>query len=230
MTLIDLITRPEPYLDDEEFVADWARRYKSNDRKGLLVAIEGIEGAGKTTHLNLLYYHILAENSMQKLRGLRLPMPLVREILTAERISHRAEVFFMAADRADVNDRDIQPMLKDNGVVLVGNYFFPMLTSRRQDREMVHTLHDYATDDTWADVTFVLDCPVEVAQQRLEVEGRIVRKDMQYVACDLLQASSVQQMEGIRIIDSTAPQKDAHEHIWSIVQPMIDVIGEGEEQ
>ena len=97
--------------------------------RGYLIAFEGIDGTGKSTHCKLLadYLEGLGRNVLR----LREPTDgvwgkKIREVIARGRngISPEEELELFINDRKDDVDRNIKPALEKNRVVLIDRYYF----------------------------------------------------------------------------------------------------------
>jgi dTMP kinase len=140
--------------------------------RGCLIALEGIDGCGKTTQARLLAESLGADLTFEPgatelggaLRSLLLdpkpPSPGVR-----------AEALLMAADRAQHVDELIGPALTAGRWVVTDRYSGSTLAyqgwGRGLDPEALTTVVQFATGGIEADLSVLVDVPGEVARQRL---------------------------------------------------------------
>ena len=156
-------------------------------RRGLLVAFEGGEGAGKTTQARLLAiwlreqgYDVVAtqEPGATKM-GMRLRALLLDTAHTG--LSPRAEALMYAADRAEHVESVIVPALEQGMVVVTDRYVDSSIAyqgrGRNQPVNEVAALNRWATGDLEPDLTILLDLPPQdglgrrsVSADRLEAE------------------------------------------------------------
>ncbi len=156
-------------------------------RRGLLIAFEGGEGAGKTTQARLLAiwlreqgYDVVAtqEPGATKM-GMRLRALLLDTAHTG--LSPRAEALMYAADRAEHVESVIVPALARGTVVVTDRYVDSSIAyqgrGRNQPVSEVAALNRWATGDLEPDLTILLDLPPQdglgrrsVSADRLEAE------------------------------------------------------------
>jgi dTMP kinase len=156
-------------------------------RRGMLIAFEGGEGAGKTTQARLLAiwlreqgYDVLAtqEPGATKM-GMRLRALLLDTAHTG--LSPRAETLMYAADRAEHVASVIAPALERGTVVVTDRYVDSSIAYQGRGRNQpvgeVAGLNRWATGGLEPDLTILLDLPPadglgrrSVSADRLEAE------------------------------------------------------------
>jgi dTMP kinase len=141
---------------------------------GKLFVVEGTDGSGKSTQLNLLYQWLKAEGYPVFFSEWN-SSPLVKA--TSRRAKKRhlftPTTFSLlhATDFADRTERDIIPPLKAGGIVLADRYIYTAFArdvARGCDRDWVRDVYQFAVQPT---VGFFFRAPLEVAVGRI-VSGR----------------------------------------------------------
>ncbi|MFO7737970.1 MAG: dTMP kinase [Desulfatiglandaceae bacterium] len=146
----------------------------------MFITFEGIEGCGKSTQ---------AERLVARLRKKKVPLVFtlepggtrvgkeIRRILLDPKNQHLtpfAELLLYAADRAQHVEEVIRPALDQRKWVLCDRYFDATTVYqgyvRGQDMSLVGILNEKATRGIFPDLTFLLDCEVEIAL------GRAIRR------------------------------------------------------
>lgn len=145
--------------------------------RGLFITLEGTEGGGKSTQIQLL---------AQRLRDERLPVRVLREpggTPIGEEIRHtlkhseanramtaEAELLLMNASRAQLVLEVIRPALAAGEVVLCDRFFDSTTAyqghGRCLDLKRVQAVIDFAVGDTRPDLTLLLDVPLVVSETR----------------------------------------------------------------
>jgi dTMP kinase len=137
--------------------------------RGLLLALEGGEGAGKTTQARLLGiwlrdqgYEVVATHEPGATKvGMRLRALLLDKSHAG--LSPRAEALMYAADRAEHVASVIQPALDRGAIVITDRYVDSSLAyqgaGREQPVEEVASLNRWATGGMVPDLTVLLDLP-----------------------------------------------------------------------
>jgi len=145
-------------------------------RRGLLVAFEGGEGAGKTTQARLLAiwlreqgFDVIATQEPGATKvGMRLRALLLDTAHTG--LSPRAEALMYAADRAEHVESVILPALQRGTVVVTDRYVDSSIAyqgrGRNQPVSEVAALNNWATGGVEPDLTILLDLPPEAGLSR----------------------------------------------------------------
>lgn len=141
---------------------------------GKLFVVEGTDGSGKSTQLNLLYQWLKAEGYPVFFSEWN-SSPLVKATNKRAKKRHlfTPTTFSLlhATDFADRTERDIIPPLKAGGIVLADRYIYTAFArdvARGCDREWVRSVYQFAVQPT---VAFFFRAPLEVAVNRI-ISGR----------------------------------------------------------
>jgi dTMP kinase len=185
--------------------------------RGLLITLEGIDGAGKSTQARAL-------ESLLRGRGLAVvatfepgATPLgatLRPLLLASEVALApdAEILLFLADRAEHVARVIEPALAEDTVVLCDRFVDSTLAYQGYGREA-----DVARLARWnaecagglmPDLTLLLDCPVgEGARRRRRASDRYQRYGAGYQqrVRDGFLALAAREPGRIRVIDAGRP-------------------------
>jgi len=138
---------------------------------GRLIALEGIDGSGKTTQARMLADHLGAlatfEPGATALGG-SLRSLLLDPALPA--VTGRAEALLMAADRAQHVAEVVVPALEAGGWVVTDRFSASTLAyqgyGRGMDLDQLGWLVDWATAGLRPDVSVLVDVPVAVGVER----------------------------------------------------------------
>jgi len=146
---------------------------------GLFITVEGIDGAGKTTHLTWLREHFEARRRnvvvTREPGGTALGEALRALLLRSERPAHpETEALLMFAARREHLERVILPALQDEKVVLCDRFtdatFAYQGAGSGVSPERLEILEAWVQRGLQPDVTFFFDVPVTVGQQRMAAE------------------------------------------------------------
>lgn len=147
---------------------------RESDDPGLLIAVEGLDGSGKSTQIRLLYHwlyglrlrvHFTEWNSSALVRGAT-RRGKKQQLLTPTTFS-----LVHATDFADRYERQILPMLRGGYIVLCDRYVFTSFARdavRGCDPQWLHRMYGFARQP---DFTLYFRLPLEVALGRI-LEGR----------------------------------------------------------
>lgn len=141
----------------------------------MFITVEGVEGAGKSTLMNLLAREF-ERRGVPFVRtrepggcGLGANLrPLLLDVSSS--LDGRAELFLFLADRAQHVADTIRPALERGAWVLCDRYADSTVAyqgyGRGMDVEVLQSLNDYATGGLWPDRTLLLDLSVKTGLER----------------------------------------------------------------
>ncbi len=148
--------------------------------RGLFLALEGVEGSGKTTQARLLCAWL--EGGGHRVLRVREPggtaagEEIRRVLLESEAIPARAELLLMLAARAVLVQERIRPALEAGTMVVADRYDLSTLAYQAYGRELpleeVRRMNAFATEGLRPDLTVVLEVPVELGERRRREAGR----------------------------------------------------------
>jgi dTMP kinase len=151
-------------------------------QRGRFITLEGIDGAGKSTHLPWVKEWL--ERDGRHVWATREPggTPFgerLRELLLHEKMSHLGEALLMFAARREHCEREIWPRL-ERGTWIVCDRFTDATYAYQGGghalaQETIGTLERVVLGDFRPDLTLVFDVPVAVARERL-AKGRTLDK------------------------------------------------------
>jgi dTMP kinase len=204
----------------------------------LFITMEGIEGCGKTTQLKRLAGRLeqMAVPFLSTLEpgGTEVGKKIRRILLDSRNngLTPLAELFLYAADRAQHVEEVIKPALRKGVWVLCDRFFDSTVVyqglARGQDFGLIKLLNERATQGLVPDLTFLLDCPVEVGlaratarknkgQDRFEREKMAFHRKVREGFLGLARKSP----ERFVVLDGTA-EKDALEgKIFTQLEPLL---------
>ncbi|WP_434547602.1 dTMP kinase [Paracandidimonas soli] len=197
--------------------------------RGRFITLEGVDGAGKSTHLQWLEEQLAATGarvlSTREPGGTALGETL-RELLLTRPMTLETETLLMFAARCEHLRTVIEPALADGIWVVCDRFTDASYAYQGGGRELgaqrIAVLEDWVHPDLQPDCTFLFDVPLEVARQRLE-NGRNLDRFEQENA-DFFQRTRAayharaQQHPGrFHIIDSTRSIAQIREQIAGIL-------------
>jgi len=202
---------------------------------GLFITLEGGDGAGKSTQVELLQAWLEARgHEVVRTRepgGTMLGVELRKLLLHGEHVDPRAEALLYAADRAQHIATIVRPALERGAIVVQDRYIDSSLAYQGAGRVLdiadVKRLSDWATEGLQPRVTAILDIAPQDAAARRHARGG---------ADDRLESEAAPFHEAVRdgflaiaaaepdrcvIIDATLPVDEVHAQILARVTPHL---------
>ncbi len=137
---------------------------------GLLIVIEGTDGSGKSTQLELLKKYLQEQSygvMVSEWKTSRLIADVIDDAKERNLLNATTYSLLYAADFADRLENQIIPALKSGFIVLLDRYYYTALARdvvRGQNIDWVNNLYDYAPEP---DLVFYLDMPIDVLLKRI---------------------------------------------------------------
>ncbi len=136
----------------------------------MFIAVDGIDGAGKTTLVQQLAAALIEfspiitkEPTNDSLWGMKL-----RSAAYDGRLSPDQELEYYRKDRQDHIEKLIKPALKSNRVVITDRYADSTLAFQTKTPAEADELYDKLLPETLVpDISFILKCPVEIGLSRV---------------------------------------------------------------
>jgi dTMP kinase len=206
---------------------------------GILITIEGIDGAGKSTQAQMLAEWLRAEKRDVVLTrepgGTELGERLRPLLLDGQaRVGAAAELFLYAADRAQHVEEVIRPALAAERVVICERYSDSTAAyqgyGRGLDTGFVQRVNQFATGGLVPDLTLLLDVAVELARARMAgTPDRLERQEAAFherVRAGYLELARVQP-ERLRTVDAAATPQIVFGEVQRIVSAFLASGGAG---
>ncbi|MBI5286270.1 MAG: dTMP kinase [Deltaproteobacteria bacterium] len=212
---------------------------------GLFITFEGVEGSGKTTqmemikeHLEWKGYSVLATREPggteigERIRGILLNKE-------GETLTPWAELLLYVASRAQLVADVINPALEGGRIVLCDRFSDSTIVYQGYVKglplEAIKAVNRLAVGEMKPDITFVIDCPVDVGLRRAwgridmvkggNKEDRFERKDMDFhnrVRVGYLRLAQ-EEPDRIRVIKGDRDVPIIHEEICGIIEKKLEV-------
>ena len=197
--------------------------------RGRLITVEGIDGAGKSTHLPWLKESIEGQGYRAWLTREPGGTPLgerLRELLLHQPMAQLTETLLMFAARREHCEREIWPRL-DQGIWVVCDRFSDATYAYQGGgygvaAASIEALERLALGDFRPDLTLLFDVPVEVGRERL-ADGRPLDKFerqqpgfFERVRAAYL-ARAAADPSRFRVIDSTRPHAAVRADLAAII-------------
>ncbi|HSS70423.1 MAG TPA: dTMP kinase [Casimicrobiaceae bacterium] len=205
-------------------------------RRGRFITLEGIDGAGKSTHLPRVKE--ILERSGRTVWATREPggTPLgehLRELLLHERMARLTETLLMFAARREHCEREIWPRLAAGSWVVCdrftdatyayqgGGHGVSAAIIAGFEREVLNGFRP--------DLTLVFDVPAQVGLARLADGRRLDKFERENAAFfDRVRAAYLERARAepqrCRVIDSTAPRDTVERELERIIGALIGVL------
>jgi dTMP kinase len=214
--------------------------------KGLFITLEGTEGCGKSTQVELLARRLGALG--HRVRTLREPggTPIGEEIRHTLKHSHaneamtaEAELLLMNASRAQLVREVIRPALAA-GEIVVCDRFYDSTTAyqgygRQLDLEKVKTVIHFAVGETRPNLTLFLHVPAEVSAKRLHsrqtslpfVRDRIEEADRKFFerVAHGFGVIAAKEPQRVKFVNGAQPVEAVCAAIWEHIQPVLPKVG-----
>lgn len=208
----------------------------------MFITFEGIEGCGKTTQIErlekMLLNHGITLIKTLEPGGTRAGKN-IRQMLLDSRNNDLApltELILYAADRAQHVEEVIKPALEKGKWIICDRYFDATIAyqgfARGQDIELISLLNEKATNGINPDITFLLECPVEIGLNRalkrnkelsLEDQDRFEKEKMEFhqkVRDGYLELAHKDKKRFV-IIDASQSEDAVEAAIFQAIRPFI---------
>ena len=141
-------------------------------KRAFYIALEGLEGCGKSTHTKRLGEHLDAVITREP-GGTRIGAELRAILANPDNVDmdRRTEALLMAADRAQHMAQVIQPALAHGQHVVSDRSIYSTLAYQGYGRELgveaLLSISRWALNDRLPDIVIYIDVPTEVLNERL---------------------------------------------------------------
>lgn len=158
-------------------------------KKGVLITFEGGEGVGKTTQIVRLRKKLQTEG--KDVVALREPggtmiSEQIREVVLSSKnvgIAYTTEVLLFQAARAQIYREIVLPSLKAGKIVLMDRSRDSSVVYqgvvRKFGVDKIHYLNNLSTNETFPNLTLLLDAPIEIGLKRRFSDKDVNRLDME---------------------------------------------------
>ena len=189
--------------------------------RGRFLSVEGVDGAGKSTHLQFIADFVGARGRhsivTREPGGTDLAERL-REAILTQPLEPATETLMIFAARADHVRSVIRPALEAGTWVICDRFHDATAAYQAAGKgvpmELLETLGEISNPGLAPDRTLVFDCPYEVAARRLAASGkkldRFEREDRAFferVRAAYLARAKAEPVR-MRVIDATAPMAE----------------------
>lgn len=202
-------------------------------KKGLFITLEGADGCGKTTQLNLLKEYLTSrgyEIVVTREPGGKGLGEKLREILLNYdgEVSDRCEAFLYLADRAQNIDTIIKPAINSGKIVLCDRHTDSSVAyqgyGREQNVDNINMLNELAVNGVHPDLTIVFDIDTETSmarvgaeKDRLESAGIEFHKRVRNGYLEIAKKNP----QRIKVVDASQTIEDVQRDVIKIVEEVL---------
>jgi len=200
---------------------------------GKFITLEGIDGAGKSTHLAFIAEYLRATGKQVVVTREPGGTPLgemLRDLVLSQAMHVETETLIMFASRREHIDKVIVPAL-EKGIWIISDRFTDATYAyqgggRGIASERLKMLENWVQGSLQPDLTFLFDVPVEVSRERLALNMSLDRFEQEkqeffmrvraaYLAC------AAAQPQRIRVIDSSRSIVDIQTELTGLLEHML---------
>lgn len=198
-------------------------------KKGVLIAIEGIDGAGKTTMVQRLSEHFRRQH--YKVSSFKEPTngkygKIIKDLAQNGRdgLTALEEMELFLKDRKENRYKNIEPALQNNEIVFMDRYYYSSIAyqgARGLDKNLI--LRENEKIAIKPELVIILDCAVKIGLNRIKYQRGDTPNHFEKEE-HLEEARKIfQQMKApyIQLIDSSRPEDKVFEHVKHIVTGIL---------
>jgi len=205
--------------------------------RGRFITFEGIDGAGKSTHIGFVTAHLKSalKSAGRTIVSSREPggTPLgekLRDLLLHEKMDLETEALLMFASRREHIAQVIEPALARGDWVLSDRFtdasFAYQGGGRGMDRAKMEALEAWVHPRLQPDLTLLFDVPLEVARERLNATRTLDKFEQEeadfFARCRNEYLRRAAQFPGrIVVIDSTQSIDDVRESLLTALEKLL---------
>ncbi len=195
------------------------------------MALEGIDGAGKTTQAALLKAVLETKNfpvvTLKEPTNRKYGKQIKKLVHEHRNLSHPEELKLFIKDRRDHVTNEIKPLLKKKTIVIMDRYFYSTAAYQGVLRSVGKTVDEILQQNRHfapePDLTFVLDLPPRVGLSRI-VNGRNNRTTLfenENYLQSVREAFLALKVPSMCFVDATPPIATVFGHILNLIDQII---------
>lgn len=204
---------------------------------GKLIVIEGLEGAGKSTAVNIVI-DFLSERNIKTITTREPGGTAVGEVLRAiiknpeysDVLDDRSELLLMYAARIQLVEQVIKPALRQGYWVIADRFELSTRAyqggGRELDPKMLNNLSAFCLNGFKPDLTLYLDITPELGMQRAKLRGTFDRIEQQSIdffhRVHETYIKYIQEDTDISIIDASNPLQEVQCAIQTVLTQFIE--------
>ncbi|MFP4588931.1 MAG: dTMP kinase [Candidatus Bipolaricaulota bacterium] len=197
--------------------------------KGYFIALEGIDGSGKTTQANLLGERLAADGyqviRVQEPGGTPLGRRIRKLLLNSPQleIEPLSELLLYEASRAQLVRQRLIPALQQGKIVISDRFALSSIAYQGHGRgipeKIIESLNELAVSDLSPDLTILLDISLSERERRKEEQDRIEQEDREFYKRVIKGfRQSILEKHDHLILDGAKPKNQLHDYIYKHVQ------------
>lgn len=204
--------------------------------KGLFITIEGSDGSGKSTQIELLKSYLQTKEYdfiFTREPGGTVISEAVRDIILNKdymEMSDVTESLLYAAARAQHVNELIIPSLEDGKLIICDRFVDSSIAyqgyARELDIESIEMVNNYATRGIQPDLTILLDIDVENALKRKKKQKELDRMELEKLdfhkkVSDGFKELAITNSNRIKLIDANRTIDEVHKEIIQLIEKKI---------
>ncbi len=196
----------------------------NTSHRGKLIALEGIDNAGKTSHITELRRKLEERGiKCQTTKELTSDIgQLTLRYLKAGGFSSHLKTLMFAADRQERVEREVEPALEDGQVVLADRWILSAMVYRAVegfDTEYVMAVNSRTLEP---DFMFLIDIPVEESIDREAKSDKFNPYNAEFLANARQRYLEIAgRFPNVEIIDGTLPFEDINEYLLRKIESLM---------
>lgn len=210
------------------------------NKQPLLITLEGGEGGGKTTQAAFLQQKLLAAgHEVLELRepGGTVISEQIRNVVLATKHSGKmhvaTEVLLFQAARAQIYDELVLPALAANKIVIMDRSRDSSVVYqgivRGFGRDKIEQLNNISTQETYPNLTILLDVPADIGLHRTIAIGEVNRFEMEDVVFhqqvrDAYLQLAREDTKRWKVVDASQPIEAVEDAVWQVVTAQLEMV------
>lgn len=214
---------------------------KKKENKGFFISLEGGEGCGKSTQLNLLAEALRTMFPGREVIATRSPggtavaekiRSVLKEKSEGEEIIPATELLLFGACHAQMVHHLIDPAMEQGAILITDRFYDSTIVyqgyARGLDRTKIDWINDFACNGTKPDLTLLLDLSTEqgsartharaaVENDRFDSETETFHQKIRAGFLDLAKAEP----ERFAIVDATGTIEEVHRAIMEVIHERL---------
>lgn len=183
------------------------------NQRGILISVEGIDGAGKTTLVESLSKYLPNSVKFREPGGVSFSEN-VRELILNNKMEARTEALLFAAARAQLVHEMIRPQLEIKKYVILDRFTDSSIAYQGGGRELglaeIKDLNMFATGGLEPDVTFLLQLDNKTAKSRRAGKDKFESQNEEFFnrVIDAYGTLAMTESDRIKVIDATLSEDE----------------------